>query len=128
MVLMRRSQEINSLVKGVIQNRQIKEEALAQAIGKARQTLNKKLNGLVPLFYDEVVAMSEFLGMPDLAGKDTEPPAKWDPAAQTLLELLSMLPKNDRRDLYRVAVIVLKGKVQTKKKKEKIKTLEGLSK
>lgn len=125
MMLMRRSDEIIRLVKSVIRKRQVKEEALAQAIGKARQTLNKKLNGFVPLFYDEVVAMAEFLGMPDLAGKDTEPPDKWDPRITYLVDTLMQLSTSDRREFYRAASFILETKVPKNKRK---KTIRALSK
>ena len=123
---MRRASELRKIILEAIDTKGLKQEALAQVIGKARQTLNKKLNGSVPFFYEEVVAIAEFFEMPDLAGKDLAQNPGWDPFLKDLIETLRSLPEKDREEFYRVSYMFLKGKPRGRRKGRHLRLLKTL--
>lgn len=115
---MRRASELSKFLLKLIEEKNMKQETLAAAIGKARQTLNKKLHGKVPWYYEEVVAISELLEMPDLACSGTpSPKATIDPGTKALMRRIQLLPAEDRRRFFLAAEFMLKGKLGKRERK-----------
>lgn len=103
------------------------QKVLALSMGEDRPNLNKKLHGKLRFWYDEVVQISEILGLPHLAcGLHREKPTMpMDQTARLLAEAVSELPDDLKADFYVLAAVFFGTHLEYIRKSTKIETFQA---
>jgi transcriptional regulator with XRE-family HTH domain len=101
MMFMLQTIDLCRRIKLLMKQRGIKQETLALAIGKQRPTLANKLMGRTKLYYDEIVAISEALGAPDLVADTREWQPRLDPKVTVLIKAMEQLPLSIQHKQWR---------------------------